>query len=342
MAVYTPLSTDSINPWLNSLSLGKAVLVAGIQEGIENSNYFIDTEHPHPDTASTQFVLTIFERTPPEHLVFYRSWLKHLFHRGLSVPLPIGYTTLKTLDGDKPALLVSRLHGEKVLSPTPAHCYAVGKWLANLHLNSPTHASHCGEDGIPFEEALPIPPNPRGLAWQRSIVPSLLGHISQEDERIVLSQGEMIWKQISAINLRMDLPQGAIHADLFRDNLMFARSHAHHPPQVSAVFDFFFGGFDSWVFDLAVTINDWCAYDSAELQADHFRALLHGYEQIRSLQPQENSVLPLMLCFAALRFYLSRLADVAYPRPGRVIAHDPRRFREMFLARLKITAFPSH
>lgn len=320
MAIYTTITPELINPWLDRLGLGKTQSLQGITEGIENSNYFLTTSHPHAKIASVQFVLTVFERSSAEHLSFYLEWLTWLANQALPVPRPIA---LDKVNG-KPVLIAQRLIGEKCQSPVGAHAWAMGQSIAALHVASLNYQkSHAH-----------LPINPRGLAWQKSCLPTLQGKVTDEEWRLLHSASEPLWAMAERWHDDMHLPRAPVHGDLFRDNVFFAPTSAANPPRVSGIFDFFFGGVDWLIFDLAVAINDWCSYRSEDLDASLSAALLGGYESVRPLGEAEKSHLPAMQAFAALRFWLSRLSDVAYPRAGQVIAHDPQRFAKIVRHRL--------
>ena len=172
-------------------------------------------------------------------------------------------------------------------------------------------------------------PNLRGLGWWNETVPVVLPYLSPEQRSLIL--GELAYQNhVAAASSYRSLPRGAVHADLFRDNVMFDGS------QLTGFFDFYFAGCDTFLFDMGVCLNDWCidlasgAHDAA--RADAFIA---AYQDVRRLTAQERSLLPAMLRAGALRFWLSRLWDFHLPREAAVLkAHDPGHFERVLRERL--------
>ncbi|UUZ64493.1 homoserine kinase [Polaromonas sp. P1-6] len=310
MAVYTEVSFDEAAALLNALNLGSLQSIKGAAGGIENTNYFVDTERG-------QYVLTLFERLTFQQLPYYLHLMKHLAERGIPVPDPAADAKgniLHRLKG-KPAAVVNKLRGHSELAPTPAHCAAVGEMLARMHL--------AGLD-YPRQQ-----PNLRGLGWWNETVPVVLPELTPEQRSLIL--GELAYQNhVAAASSYRSLPRGAVHADLFRDNVMFEGS------QLTGFFDFYFAGCDTFVFDMGVCLNDWCidlasgAHDAA--RADAF---IVAYQGVRRLTAQERSLLPAMLRAGALRFWISRLWDFHLPREAAVLkAHDPGHFERVLRERL--------
>ena len=236
MAVFTAVSEDQAQALLDRLGLGRLQALTGIKAGIENSNFFVDAE-------AGRFVLTVFERLTHAQLPFYLGLMRHLAAKGLPVPAPqadANGDTLFSLAG-KPAALVSRLRGGHQLAPDLFHCEQLGHALARQHL---------AVADFPLRQ-----PNLRGLAWWQQTSGELLPLL--DAELAALLQDELQFQtELAASPAARELPQGAIHADLFRDNAMFEGLPGRE--QLSGVFDFYFAGVDSFLFDLAVCLNDWC------------------------------------------------------------------------------------
>ena len=313
MAVFTEVSRDEAAQLMRRLGLGRLVDMVGCAGGIENTNYFVTTER---DGQRLPWVLTLFERLTHAQLPFYLHLMKHLAGKGIPVPDPQADATgeiLHTVRG-KPAAVVNRLRGASVLDPGPAHCAQVGAMLARMHLAAQDY---------PRQQ-----PNLRGLAWWNETVPVVQPHL--QPEQAALLQDELAYQNaVAASAAYQRLPRGPVHADLFRDNVMFDDGH------LSGVFDFYFAGCDTWLFDLAVTLNDWCI-DLASGAADAARtqALLQAYEAVRPLTADERALLPALLRAGALRFWISRLWDWYLPRPASVLKpHDPMHFERVLRAR---------
>lgn len=315
MAVFTEVSRDEATALLRRLGLGTLTDMAGITGGIENTNYFVSTER---DGQRHDYVLTLFERLSFEQLPFYLYLMKHLAAKGIPVPAPAADDRgeiLHRVQG-KPAAVVDRLRGHSELAPDASHCAQVGAMLARMHL--------AGQD---YER---VQPNLRGLAWWNETVPVVLPHVSAEQANLLRS--ELAYQNHLAQTPAYEaLPRGPIHADLFRDNVMFDGG------RLSGFFDFYFAGCDTFLFDIAVCLNDWCI-DLANCCTDAQReqALLDAYEGVRPLTAAERQLLPAMKRAAALRFWISRLWDWYLPREASMLKpHDPTHFERVLRARIQ-------
>lgn len=301
MSVYTSVGRDELAAWLQPLPLGELIAYAGIAAGMQNSNYFVTT-------ASSRFVLTLFEHIDPPALDFYLALMDHLARRGIPCPQPLADQhgrRWRPLAG-KPAALLSCLPGAAEESPTAGQCRALGDMLAGLHL--------AGAD-----LAKPLP-NPCGAAWRQSTGAALLpGLVSAERSLLADELAFQATQDFSA------LPRGVIHADLFRDNVLWDEAG-----RLSGVLDFYFAGEDCLLFDLAVVANDWC-FNRATLAE-----LVAGYRGQRPLNEAEMAAWPAMRRAAALRFWLLRLEAQHRPRDGEVVTiKDPEHFGQI-LARFRL------
>jgi homoserine kinase type II len=317
MAVFTDVSFDEAARLIDGLGVGALRTLAPCTGGIENTNYFADTDQG-------RFVLTVFERLTAGELPFYLQLMKHLADRGLPVPGPhadASGSLLLSLKG-KPAALVDRLPGEHHLAPDAADCASVGTMLAGLHLAASDFAL--------------AQPNLRGLAWWNETVPVVVPHL--DPARIALMQDELAFQQhLAASPAYASLPRGAIHGDLFRDNVMFDGN------ALTGVFDFYFAGVDCLLFDIAVALNDWCIdLASGRLADDRAEALVQAYESVRPLESAELRLLPALMRAAAFRFWLSRSWDVHLPRQAVVLkAHDPDHFERVLRQRREAPWHPA-
>ena len=314
MAVYTEVSFDDAAALLARLGLGELTALQGVHGGIENTNYFADTR-------GGRYVLTVFERLGRDQLPFYLHLMKHLAERGIPVPGPkadADGAILHTLHG-KPAAVVDRLPGRHRLAPDAAHCASLGTVLARMHLD--------GAD-FPMQQ-----PNLRGLAWWTETVPVVLPFLAPPQRTLI--EAELAFQQqLAASPAYTALPRGAIHADLFRDNVLFEETEAGD--RLSGLFDFYFAGIDAFLFDIAVCLNDWCI-DLASGRLDEARAtaLVAAYDAGRALTGSERRLLPALMRGAALRFWLSRLWDLHLPRDARLLsAHDPAHFERVLRERV--------
>ena len=309
MAVYTEVSFAEAGALMARLGLGELTALTGIRSGIENTNYFADT-------TGGRYVLTVFERLTPAQLPFYLGLMQHLAARGLPVPGPKADpfgVILHTVQG-KPAAVVDRLRGEHHLAPDAADCERLGAMLARMHLAAadlPLHQPHL-----------------RGLAWWAETAPQIAPHLGPAEAALL--DGELAYQQQLAASPAFEaLPRGPIHADLFRDNVMFERGPTG--AEISGLFDFYFAGVDTWLFDIAVCLNDWCTdLATGRLDADRAQALVAAYHRERPLHGTELRLMPALLRAAALRFWISRLWDLHLPRDAALLqAHDPAHFERV-------------
>ena len=310
MAVFTPVTEEQAALLMSQLGLGELTDLRGIEGGIENTNYFATTD-------LGEYVLTLFERLNHEQLPFYLFLMKHLAEKGIPVPNPAANQDgdiLHTLC-DKPAAVVNRLIGKSQLAPDAVHCAEVGAMLARMHL--------AGEDYNRSQ------PNLRGLAWWNDTVPVVLPFLDESQAQLL--QSELAYQNHIAQGAAYQaLPKGPVHADLFRDNVMFEGE------KLTGFFDFYFAGHDTWLFDLSVCMNDWCIdLNSGEHAPDRALAMLNAYQEVRPLRPAERQLLPAMLRAGALRFWISRLWDFYLPRDAAMLKpHDPTHFERVLRARL--------
>ncbi|MDD2728895.1 homoserine kinase [Malikia sp.] len=315
MAVFTQVSKTEAAALLSRLNLGQLTDMEGCSGGIENTNYFVSTLQ---DGQPRHHVLTLFERLTFEQLPFYLHLMKHLAGKGIPVPDPAADARgeiLHKLKG-KPAAVVNRLKGRSELAPQPDHCAQVGAMLARMHL--------AGQD-YPRSQ-----PNLRGLDWWNETVPVVLPHLAPEQASLL--QSELAYQNhVAASASHEALPRGPVHADLFRDNVMFDQG------RLSGFFDFYFAGVDSFAFDLAVCLNDWCIDHVTGRQDDEkTRAMRQAYESVRPLTAAERELMPAMLRAGALRFWISRLWDWHLPREASMLQpHDPAHFERVLRARLE-------
>lgn len=309
MAVFTEVSTKEARELLRRLQLGKLLELRGIEGGIENTNYFVTCEQG-------EYVLTLFERLTAEQLPFYLHLMKHLAHAGIPVPDPQADKHGEILHQvcGKPAALATKLRGKSQLSPQEAHCAAVGTMLARMHLAA---------SGYERQQ-----PNLRGLPWWNETVPVVLPHIGAEPAALL--QSELAYQNhVAASSAYAALPRGPIHADLFRDNVMFEGE------ELTGLFDFYFAGVDTFLFDLAVCLNDWCIdLPTGAHAAPRAQAMIDAYQAVRPLTAHERTLLPAMLRAGALRFWISRLWDFYLPREAAMLKpHDPTHFERVLRQR---------
>lgn len=302
MSVFTKVSHAELEAFLRHYDLGTLIGYTGIGEGIENTNYFVDT-------SRGRWVLTLFERLNYDDLPFFLGLMEHLARHGYASALPVADNdgrTLSSLNG-KPAALVARLTGQSVLFPSLAQCAAVGHALGELHKLTASYSGTCF--------------NTRGVEWRKTTGETLLPKVSDDARKLI--EDEL------AAQVQLDLaslPQGVIHADLFKDNVLFVDE------RLTGVIDFYYACNDALLYDLAVTLNDWCAEADGSLNKAHAAALLSAYRACRPPNAAEKAAWPLVLRAAAFRFYLSRLYDWTFPREGDLVhIKDPEPYRRILV-----------
>lgn len=304
MSVYTTIERGQLENFLRNYNVGNLLSYQGISAGIENTNYFVTT-------SNGEFVLTLFERLNYEEVSYFLELMAYLAEQGVPSAHPLAdkeHHYLQRLK-DKPAALVERLSGQEVMSPLPTHCYALGQALGYLHTVSPC---------FPYRR-----PNGRGPHWWKATAEQVLPYLSQDEADLL--QEELAFQ---AHNRHLDLPRGVIHADLFRDNALFVGE------TLSGIIDFYYACDDVLLYDVAVTANAWCSSTAGSLDEARLQSFLDGYRQQRLLTPIEYQAWPVMLRASALRFWLSRLQDLYFPRVGEMThIKNPDDFKNILLAR---------
>ncbi|HEX3431988.1 MAG TPA: homoserine kinase [Rhizomicrobium sp.] len=301
MAVYTDIGFDELGAMLAAYDVGVPHTFKGIAEGVENSNYLLQTDHG-------RFILTLYEkRVSADDLPFFLGLLEHLARRGIACPLPVRTRegAQSTMLKDRPAALLTFLDGLSLSRPRAAHCAAAGATLAALH--------RAGADFVARRA------NSLSLSsWGR-----LAKAIGSRAETVEAGLGELIASNLAVLEdfWPDDLPTGVIHADLFPDNVLFMAG------LVSGIIDFYFACDDFYAYDLAVMINAWCFEPGGRFSRARSQSLIAAYAKERALSAQEIAALPILARGAALRFLLTRLQDwLDHDQTALVRPKDPREF----------------
>ena len=300
MSVFTTVSADELTEWLKAYPLGTLLELKGIASGITNTNYFVTT-------TTGRYVLTLFEEHTADGLPYFLDLMTHLAERGVPCPHPVKRNDGVQLDelNGKPAALVSCLVGRDIETPNEIHCAEVGRVLANMHLAGESFSgnSHDTRDSV----------------WRQTTADKVFGLLSADDQSM-LSQ---VMQRQASLNLDA-LPQGVIHADLFRDNVLFDGE------KIGGLIDFYYACRGAFLYDLAIAVNDWCVNADGSLDKPRVMAMLKAYHAVRALTAQEKAVWTDMLPIAALRFWLSRLKDKHFPHAGELThAKDPQHFQKI-------------
>jgi homoserine kinase type II len=301
MSVFTPVSDADARALLEHYSLGELERLEGIAEGVENTNYFLDTTTGH-------YVLTLFEHIPREDLPFYVGLMDHLAQHEVTCPAPMRRDDGEMLTdvNGKPAVIVTRLPGAPRPRPTPDDCRAAGEVLAAIHVA-----------GVEYDAALD---NWRGAQWRERFAEKLEPKLTRAENELIASEN-----RYQAMHDDTVLPQGIIHGDYFHDNVLW--DEEGNP----GVIDFYFACDDVLAYDLAIAANDWCANPDATLDAARVAALVEGYGERRPLEALERSLWPVMLRRAALRTWLGRLGYNHFPLESHMTIEKDHAFSRRLL-----------
>lgn len=300
MSVFTTVSVDELKPWLQAYPLGELLELQGIASGISNTNYFVTT-------TIGRYVLTLFEEHSAEELPYFLDLMTHLAERGVPCPHPVRRLDGQQLDmlNGKPAALVSCLRGKDINQATPSHCAEVGRVLAEMHIA-----------GLDFSGKNH---DSRDVVWRTAVANKVTSFLNEDDQAVL---NQTMAKQ-AQLNIE-HLPQGVIHADLFKDNVLFDGD------KVGGVIDFYYACKGFLLYDLAIAVNDWCVDELGALDPARVNAMLQAYHIVRPLTQAEANVWGDMLQIAALRFWLSRLNDYHFPQSGELThAKDPLHFERI-------------
>ncbi len=301
MGVFTQVTVEELNSFLEAYDLGVLHNFKGIAEGVQNSNFLIQTN-------KGQYILTLYEQlVDAEDLPFFLGLMEHLATHQINCPLPIKNKegiALNRLAG-KDAVIVSFLEGLSISQIMPNHCSQLGAALARLHLAGQDF-SLTRENDMLFD------------GWNRLFEGSQ-GHINDiaEGLEILISDELAFLTQ----NWPKDLPKGIIHADLFPDNVFFLEG------ELSGLIDFYFACNDILAYDIAICLNAWCFENDGSYNTTKGRALLRGYQTVRPLSGEELNSLPILSRGGAMRFLLTRTYDLLHtPKDAMVTTKDPKEY----------------
>ncbi|MFL2556397.1 MAG: homoserine kinase [Gammaproteobacteria bacterium] len=300
MSVYTNVLPHELDEFLKNYSLGQLQQFTGISDGIENTNYFVTT-------SKGQYVLTIFEQLSSKELPYFLELMAFFSEAGIPTAHPVSNNNGKyiSLLKNKPAALVKRLNGASIDIPNVKQCQEIGFQMAKMHLS-----------GERFKHSRD---SSRDKVWRTKIAVLVMPKLSEAEQ--VLLNTELTY--LKSINVNA-LPISIIHADLFRDNALFIDD------ELTGIIDFYYAYNGHAIYDLAVTVNDWCTSGDKNRDKDNMVALLNAYQGTRLVSEKERDSWIYALRLAALRFWLSRLQDKYFPRSGEIThTKNPDRFKEI-------------
>ncbi len=302
MAVYTEVSDEELAAFVAEYRIGEPLSCKGIAEGVENSNYLLQTDQG-------PFILTLYEKRVAEaDLPFFLGLMEHLAQRGIACPTPVRDAdgqALKRLAG-RPAAIISFLAGMWPRRVTPRHCRAVGEALARLH--------RAGADfPMTRRNALSVD------SWR-----PLFDLCAERADEVRVGLRDELDRELEMLesNWPAELPSGVIHADLFPDNVFF------RDDRLSGLIDFYFACTDALAYDIAVCLNAWCFERDASFNVTKAQQLMAGYQSVRACTAAEIDSLPLLAQGAAIRFLLTRLYDWLNTPPGALVRpKDPLEYQ---------------
>jgi len=286
MAVYTKLSEAELKEFFSKYNLGKLLNYKGIKEGIENTNYFTETE-------KGKFILTIYEkRVEEKDLPFFMSLMRNLYDKNFPSPEPIinrnGSYISEILK--KKASIVSFIEGKSKTNLDPDDCYQVGIYTAKLHLVTKNLTGK-------RENKLSV------KSWR-----DLYNKVKNDCSKIQKNLPKIIEKNLSGIekNWPKDIPAGIIHADLFPDNIFFKNN------KLSGIIDYYFSCYDFYAFEIAICLNALCfegKNENLSFNVTKAKKFIDGYSSIKKLTEKEKDSLKILCKGAAIRFLLTRVFD---------------------------------
>lgn len=317
MSVFTSVNTQQLQTWLEDYAIGQLVALEAISAGITNTNYFVTIKENANNIS--KYVLTLFEQNSIEELPYFIALMSHFAECGIPCPRPIADKKGNCLHmlNNKPAALVSCLAGKDIENPSIAQCSEVGRVLAKMHL-----AGELFERQFPQYKSR----NQRGTDWRIKTAALVMPNLSPDEQKLL--QTTMMFQAAFDTS---KLPAGVIHADLFRDNVLFDGD------KVGGFIDFYYACHGVLAYDLAIAVNDWCVEIDGRLDEPRLNAMLIAYQAVRPLIEEERSAWVGLLRIAALRFWLSRLHDQIFPHEGELThAKDPNHFKNILQHRIKL------
>ncbi len=303
MSVYTVVDHAALEGFLAEHALGRLVAFEGIAAGITNTNYFVDTERG-------RYVLTLFEHERAEDLPWFLHVMAFMAEHAVPSAHPIADRSGTYLGelANKPAALVHCLRGSDVDGPSLQQIETFGAVLGHMHRHSENYA--------------PQRRNGRALDWAAHALPQLKGVMPAADHAFLAAEIVDLHQRLPVDLNGGDLPSGVIHADLFRDNVLFDGE------RLSGIIDFYYACNGILLYDVAIAANDWCVRADGRFEPTKLRALLHGYQRERKPNADERAAWPHLLRAGGVRFWTSRLLDHHFPRDGEMThTKNPDAFR---------------
>ncbi len=304
MAVYTKLNQNQIEEILSNYNLGRLESFKGIEEGIENTNYFLVVN-------KKKFILTIYEkRVKSQDLPFFSDLMSLLNKANFKCPAPISNKENKTITelNGKKLMIVSFLEGKAKQNLSPANCKSIGLEVAKMHELTKNFK-------LTRKNDLSI------NSWRK-----IFDSVKDNCANIHKDLPKLIGENLDDVekNWPKNLPKGIIHADLFHDNIFFTQD------KFSGVIDFYFSCEDFFAFEIAICFNALCfdgLKNNLSFNVTKAKNFIDGYKSVRKLADEELGSIKVLSQGAALRFLLTRVFDALNKVEGAIVKiKDPMEY----------------
>ena len=307
MSVYTNLSTKDVSLLLSKYSIGTLKSFQGISDGITNTNYFLNT-------SKGKYIITIFEDITEIKVKKYLKLMNFFSNHNMCCP-EIMFTksgSILSTVKSKPCSIMEKLSGKTINTTNVSLCKSIGTIIGNFHTAGSKYSSKIS--------------NSRDIKWVERNIAKIKNHISKE-QLDILNYSSKIFRKI----FEMKLPNGMIHSDLFRDNVL-ARGD-----KVTGIIDYYYSFNGPLIYELAVIINDWCVNKDGAINLVKYNSFLNSYNLERELTTVEKKQINNAMIAAGLRFYLSRLVDMIFPKVGEIThIKDPSVFETIVKKRINL------
>ena len=305
MSVYTILKNKDVENILNEYDIGSLKSFKGISDGITNTNYYLNT-------SQGKYVLTIFEDIKRSKVIKYLKLMNFFSKQGLCSPeiMITRKNEILTDTKNKPCSIMQKLNGKTVEKTNVSMCKSLGTMVGKFHVASSN-----------FETKIV---NSRDNKWVESSINKIKNHVTS-DQLNILQRSSKVFKRL----FNSKLPVGVIHSDLFRDNVLADKN------KITGIIDYYYSFNGPLIYELAVVINDWCINKNGSVNSNKLDSFLDSYNSIRRISTRETKQLNNAMISAALRFYLSRLVDMIFPKVGEIThIKDPSVFEKILINRL--------
>ncbi len=304
MSVYTNLENKDVKEILKKFDIGKLMSFNGISDGITNTNYFLDT-------TKGKYVITIFEDIKKSKVVKYLKLMNFFSSNGLCSPeIMITKTDDFLIEvKNKPCSVMQKLKGRTVNETDADLCASLGYIIAKFHIAGESYKVNIA--------------NSRDTRWVKKNIKNVSKYINPEQIKL-LNRSSKIFERL----FNAGLPEGVIHSDLFRDNVLANKN------KITGIIDYYYSFTGPFIYELAVIINDWCVNKNGTVNKRKLKSFMDSYNSVRKLSSKEREQINNAMIAAALRFYLSRLADMIFPKVGEIThIKDPSVFENILIKR---------